>query len=107
MTVGDNIRSYRIANGMLQEHLAKAMGVSKQTVSSWETNRTEPNIGNIETLARIFGCSKLDLIGPDYIASLQQDYEKTRQENVIIEAFRKSDETTKNIILRLLDCEEK
>ena len=56
MTVGDNIRSYRIANGMLQEHLAKAMGVSKQTVSSWETNRTEPNIGNIETLARIFGC---------------------------------------------------
>lgn len=107
MTIGDNIKSYRNANGMLQEHLAKALGVSKQTVSSWETNRTEPNIGTIEVLARIFGCSKLDLIGPDYMATLQDKHERTKQEEIILEAYRKSDDATKSIILRLLNCEDK
>lgn len=106
MTLGNNIKSYRIANGMLQEQLAKAIGVSKQTISSWETDRTEPNIGAIETMSRIFGCSKLDLIGKDYITAHDIKIEN-KEETLLIENFRTADETTKDIIRRLLAYADK
>ena len=106
MTLGNNIKSYRIANGMLQEQLAKAIGVSKQTISSWETDRTEPNIGAIETMSRIFGCSKLDLIGKDYITTHDIKVEN-KEETLLIENFRTADETTKDIIRRLLAYTDK
>lgn len=106
MTLGNNIKTYRIANGMLQEQLAKAIGVSKQTISSWETDRTEPNIGAIETMSRIFGCSKLDLIGEDYITAHDIKVEN-KEETLLIENFRTADETTKDIIRRLLAYADK
>lgn len=107
MTLGNNIKAYRIANGMLQEQLAKAIGVSKQTISSWETDRTEPNIGAIETMSRIFGCSKLDLIGQDYVKAHSKTFAQTEEEALLIEGFRNADETTKDIIRRLLAYERK
>ena len=102
MTLGDNIKSYRSANGMLQDQLAKALGVSKQTVSSWETNRTEPNIGAIEMMSRIFGCSKLDIIGEDYATSVKSKSSYSDEERLLIEGFRKSDAKTKEIVMRLV-----
>ena len=107
MTLGNNIKAYRIANGMLQEQLAKAIGVSKQTISSWETDRTEPNIGAIETMSRIFGCSKLDLIGKDYINAHSVTYAQSEEETLLIEGYRKCDDTTKDIIRRLLTFDSK
>lgn len=50
-TVGKNIRKYREEKGMSQEELAQAMNVTRQTVSSWETGRTEPDIDTLHKIA--------------------------------------------------------
>ncbi|NCB04186.1 MAG: XRE family transcriptional regulator, partial [Clostridia bacterium] len=38
MTMGERIKQLRKENGMTQTALAEALGVTKGTVSTWETN---------------------------------------------------------------------
>ena len=49
-TVGENIKKYRTQQKKSQEDMAQSLNVTRQTVSSWETGRTEPDI---DTLHRI------------------------------------------------------
>lgn len=60
--LGENIKNMRTKLGFSQAYVADYLHVTRQTVSSWEINRTEPTMGNIEALARLFGCKKSDLI---------------------------------------------
>ena len=46
-TLGDRIRNLRIIHGMSQDDLAKAVGVSNRTVSTWERDARMPRMGNI------------------------------------------------------------
>ena len=102
MTLGANIKAYRVKNDMYQSELAKRLNVSKQTISSWETNRTEPNIGAVERMAQIFGCSKLDIIGQDYVYNLEAKKELTMDELELLRNYRRADEETRNMVKRLL-----
>ena len=72
MTVGDNIKRFRLEKGMTQAQLADHLNVSEKTISSWEVNRTEPNMGNIESLSKALGCRKSDLIGEPTALSSQE-----------------------------------
>lgn len=68
--IGDKIRKYRLAKGMTQEALGERIlvngkPVSGKTVWSWETGRTEPNMGAIQQLADIFGIRTDSLISDD------------------------------------------
>lgn len=60
--LGDNLKRIRLANGYSQAAVAARLHVTRQTVSSWETNRTEPTMGNIEMLAKFYGCKKSELL---------------------------------------------
>lgn len=44
------IRAYREREGLLQEALAEALGVSQATVSRWESGRQRPDIESQQTL---------------------------------------------------------
>ena len=46
-TIGHRIRQLRIRNSLTQRKLANILYVSDKTVSSWETDRTEPDITSI------------------------------------------------------------
>lgn len=61
--ISEKIKEYRKLRGLSQVEIAKRLHVSQNTVSSWETGRTEPNMGVIERLSQIFECRKSDLIG--------------------------------------------
>lgn len=52
MTVGETIRYYRKKCKMTQAQLAKAVGVSVQAISKWETNAGFPDIAQVIPLAR-------------------------------------------------------
>jgi DNA-binding XRE family transcriptional regulator len=47
---------------MRQTDLARAVGVSNKTISSWEVERTEPNMGDLERLSAALHCEKTDII---------------------------------------------
>ena len=51
----NNIVTIRTEKGIKQEELAKAMGVSRQTISSLENGRYDPSITLAHKLASYFG----------------------------------------------------
>lgn len=52
--VGDKIHKLRKQMGLSQEELAFKIGVSRQTVSKWESNAMNPNMDSIQALCNIF-----------------------------------------------------
>ena len=60
--LGDNIRKYRKENNISQEDLAEKLGVTRQSISLWENNQTQPSIDNIIAIAKVFGLSTDDLL---------------------------------------------
>ena len=39
MDFGDKLKQYRLKEGLSQEQLAEKTGVSRQTITKWETKR--------------------------------------------------------------------
>lgn len=57
------IASERALLGLNQDGLAKMIGVSQATVSSWELGKSEPGSESIRKMTQIFGCSADYLLG--------------------------------------------
>ena len=53
MSLGERISDLRKLSGMSQLDLAKAMDVSRQAVSKWETDQTSPDASNLIRLSDI------------------------------------------------------
>lgn len=53
--LGEKIRNLRKADNISQEELAEKLGVSRQSISLWENEQTQPSLENIIALAEIFG----------------------------------------------------
>lgn len=65
MEIGRHIRELRGAAGMSQDDLAARIYVSRQTISSWENDKTYPDLQSILLISEIFGVSTDDLIKGD------------------------------------------
>ena len=55
MILADKITSLRKQNGWSQEELAEKMGVSRQSISKWESAQSMPDMTRIIRLSEIFG----------------------------------------------------
>ena len=65
MILGEKIRTYRKQNNLSQEELAEKVATSRQTISSWENNKTYPDIQTIIVLSDLFDVSVESLIKED------------------------------------------
>lgn len=61
-TLGEVIKSHRIRCGMTQEYVAEALDVTRQAVSKWETDSSDPSTSNLLALAKLFGVSPAELL---------------------------------------------
>ena len=68
----DNLLELRKLNNMSQEELADKIGVSRQTLSKYETGESVPDIEKCKVIADVFGRSIDDLVS----------YEKESEENM-------------------------
>ena len=57
MTLGENIARLRAQRGWSQGGLAEALGVSRQSVSKWETDGSVPELDRLVQLSELFGIS--------------------------------------------------
>ena len=71
------------ADGMTQEKLAQQLGVSRQTVSKWESGEAQPEIGNLMELCEIFSCKADDLLRVDMTERMESAVRIVR-----VESFR-------------------
>ena len=67
MTLGERISALRTARDMSQGSLAEELGVSRQSVSKWETNSSVPELDKLVQLADIFGVTL------DYLAGREAE----------------------------------
>ena len=65
----ENLVSLRKINQMSQEELAEKIGVSRQTLSKYETGEALPDIEKCKILADIFDVSMDDLVNYDKAAN--------------------------------------
>ena len=65
----DNLVSLRKMKQMSQEQLAEAVGVSRQTISKYETGEALPDIDKCKAMAELFDVSLDDLVNYDKQAS--------------------------------------
>lgn len=62
MEVGNQILKFRKNLGMSQSDLADIVGVSRQTVSNWESSKYSPDIVSLNELSKVFNISVDQLI---------------------------------------------
>ena len=62
MKFGDNLKQIRKSKNISQEDLAERLGVSRQSVSKWETGENYPSMFNIMCLCDIFKCKINNLV---------------------------------------------
>lgn len=65
MDVGTRIREHRETAGLRQDQLAEICGVSRQTISNWERNKTLPDIASLKVMAHELGTTIDALVGDD------------------------------------------
>jgi len=59
--IGEKIKEARMSKGMTQEDVSKILHVSRSTISSWEVNRTYPDLDLLVALSDLYDIS-LDVI---------------------------------------------
>lgn len=57
-----NLSGLRQANGLSQEKVAEAVGVTRQAVAKWELGETSPDVLHCDALAELYGVSLDDLL---------------------------------------------
>ncbi|HBA70267.1 MAG TPA: XRE family transcriptional regulator [Lachnospiraceae bacterium] len=78
MKLGNSLFHARKRCGMSQEEVAEKLGVSRQTISKWETDETLPDIRQAKRMAVFYGVSLDDLITFDAdVQEIQQIIERT------------------------------
>ena len=62
MTLGERIVALRRQRGLSQDALAEALGVSRQSVSKWETDASVPDLERLVKLSELFAVSLDELV---------------------------------------------
>lgn len=65
MTLGAKLKQARADHQLTQQAVATQVAVSRQTISSWETGKSFPDIDSLVTLSNLYGISLDTLIKED------------------------------------------
>lgn len=60
--VGKNIRSLREEKHLTQDDLAERLHVTRQAISNWETEKSQPDINTLQKIAQILEVSVEEII---------------------------------------------
>lgn len=79
MEIGSKLKDARKKNGITQEQAAELLGVSRQTISNWENNKSFPDIISVIKMSDIFSVSLDHLLKED--KTMNQTYQEFLEES--------------------------
>ena len=80
MNLGECLQKARKQRGFSQQQLADELGVSRQTISKWELNETQPELSQARKLAEALHLSLDELTHYDpQLREIEQVIEKTSE----------------------------
>ncbi|BFL48607.1 helix-turn-helix transcriptional regulator [Lactonifactor longoviformis] len=81
MSLGNSLFNARKKSGLSQEAVAEKLGVSRQTISKWETDETLPDICQSKKLSALYHLTLDELIDFDIdVKELEQVVKNTSEE---------------------------
>lgn len=99
----ERIRLLREQYDFSQQELADRIGVHKQTISQYERGIRKPDFDTLLALCDVFNVSSDYMLGN---ADITPRYLETEELN-LLHAYRNADDLTKQMILRLLNVQQK
>lgn len=84
MKFGENLQKLRKEQGISQEQLAEKLGVTRQSVSKWESGSSYPEMDKIVALCNLFHCDLDVLINKD----VTEERQRKDASSVIKSAFQ-------------------
>ncbi len=86
MNLADNIKKIRKDNNLSQEQLAEKLGVSRQSVSKWESGLSYPEMDKVLQICQLFNLNINELINED-IKEVSEVREANNRTNKYITSF--------------------
>ena len=81
MSLGQRLYDLRKTTGLSQEKAAEQLGVTRQTVSKWETDQTTPDFDKIIPICNLYNVTTAELFGEekenDYSYNIDSNTEQT------------------------------
>jgi transcriptional regulator with XRE-family HTH domain len=77
MDYGIKIYELRKEKGLSQEEVANKLGVSRQSISLWETNQASPSVENLISFAKLFNTSIDELVGVKDVRTIAENSNET------------------------------
>ena len=65
MEIGKKLKDARMRSGFTQESVAEKVNVSRQTISNWENEKSEPDIMSVLELSNLYSISLDELLKGD------------------------------------------
>jgi transcriptional regulator with XRE-family HTH domain len=100
-----NLKRIAYENQKTQADIARDLGLKQVTVSSWMNGTRVPRMDKIDLLCHYFNCKRSDLM-EEHPDGSKVDFVVSDQERNFIIEFRKADDLTKQMMLRLLKIED-
>jgi transcriptional regulator with XRE-family HTH domain len=98
--LGARIAASRKDSGITQVQLALTMGVSQQTIASWEVGRRGVPVSNLPLLARTLGLSVEALIGEKAAPAKRGPTPKMQQQ---IERLSRLPQAKQRVVMEMLE----
>lgn len=86
MNLADNLKKIRKDNNLSQEDLADKLGVSRQSVSKWESGQAYPEMDKVLQICKLFNLNINDLLNED-INEVKEKKESNNKINKYIDDF--------------------
>lgn len=86
------VKELRKKKGIQQKELAISIGVSRPTVSEWESNKKDPSGERLKKLAEFFDVDELVILGKGVVDLDHPETEKIKQ--MILERLKESQPKT-------------
>lgn len=95
MTFGEKLSRLRREHNYTQEQLADILGVTRQSVSKWESDMVYPETEKLVRLSKLFGCSMDYLVNEDESEKAPHTAEMRNISDILKKIFRerKSEKT--------------
>ena len=77
MKINESLKNIRLDNNLTQDNFAEKLGVTRQTISSWENGKSYPDIENIIKISEIFNIS-LDNMLKEYQSHKKVNYSQIK-----------------------------
>ena len=98
--LGERIAALRKDSALTQIQLAQAMGVSQQTVASWEVGRRGVPVSALPTLARTLGVGVETLIGEKTPPAKRGPTPKLQQQ---VERLSRLPQSKQRVVMEMLE----